>query len=67
MKQRELIFTAIREHDGGYSANAVGESIFTQGDTWEDLQAMIEDAIECHFGEEVRFVTPLIRLNDAKA
>jgi predicted RNase H-like HicB family nuclease len=47
----EIVFDVKQEEDGGYSAQAVGESIFTQGDTWEELREMARDAVKCHFGE----------------
>ena len=48
---RELVFEVMQEEDGGYSAQAVGEGIFTQGDTWEELREMARDAVKCHFFE----------------
>jgi len=45
----ELLFEVTQEEDGTYSARAVGESIFTQGDSWEDLRTMALDAMKCHF------------------
>ena len=52
-QERELVFEVHEESEGGYSAAAVGESIFTQGDTWEELCEMVEDATRLHFeGEE---------------
>ena len=47
----EILFEVAQEEDGGCSARAVGESIFTQGDTWEELRAMALDAVRCHFEE----------------
>lgn len=35
--------------DGGYNARAIGENIFTQGDSIEELKEMIIDAINCHY------------------
>ena len=37
---------------------ALGYSIFTQGDDWEDLKAMVRDAVACHFddGAEPRVI-----------
>jgi hypothetical protein len=35
--------------EGGYTAHALGESIFTEGDTLADLYEMIRDSIHCHF------------------
>ena len=37
------------EQDGGFTAAAVGVGIFTQGDNWEDLCAMVLDATKCYF------------------
>ncbi|AYQ35983.1 type II toxin-antitoxin system HicB family antitoxin [Runella sp. SP2] len=46
---QELIFIVEEDVEGGYTARALGEAIFTQGDTVEELKEMIKDAIECHF------------------
>ena len=37
--------------EGGYTARAVGYSIFTQGDDWEDLKFMLRDAVLCYFDD----------------
>lgn len=34
---------------GGYVAVAVGESIATQGDNWEELCSMVLDAVKSYF------------------
>jgi len=47
---KELIFIVKEDEDGGYYARAVGESIFTQGDSREELEEMVRDAVRCHFG-----------------
>jgi antitoxin (DNA-binding transcriptional repressor) of toxin-antitoxin stability system len=50
----EIIFLVEDDPEGGYTAQAIGEAIFTQGETKEELQKMIRDAVRCHFdGEEV--------------
>ena len=46
---RELVFQVTQEEDGGCCANAVGEGIFTQGDTWEELRGMVLDATKGYF------------------
>jgi hypothetical protein len=46
---RELAFNVTQESDGGYVAVAVGESIATQGDTWEELCYMVLDATKGYF------------------
>ena len=38
--------------EGGYNARALGESIFTQGETLDELRANIRDAVDCHFESE---------------
>jgi predicted RNase H-like HicB family nuclease len=45
----ELTFIVEQEADGGYVAHAVGQSIFTQADTREQLDEMVRDAVRCHF------------------
>jgi predicted RNase H-like HicB family nuclease len=47
----ELVFEVHQEEDGGYWAKSVGEGIFTQGDTWEELKAMVLDATKSYFSE----------------
>ena len=37
--------------EGGYTARALGESIFTEADTTDELRANIRDAVRCHFDE----------------
>jgi hypothetical protein len=47
----ELIFIVEEAPDGGFTAQALGVSIFTEADTWSDLQAQVRDAVICHFDE----------------
>jgi hypothetical protein len=51
-KVKEIIFMVEEEVGGGYFAQALGESIFTQADDLETLRLMVKDAVECHFLEE---------------
>jgi len=46
------VFLIEEPHDGGYTARAVGESIFTEADDVDELRAMIRDAVTCHFPDE---------------
>ena len=48
----EIIFEVTEAVEGGFDARALGYSIFTQGDDWADLKAMVKDAVACHFGEK---------------
>lgn len=45
----EIIFLVEEDVEGGYKAKALGESIFTQGETVEELREKIRDAVDCHF------------------
>lgn len=48
----ELIFVVEEALEGGYTARALGASIFTEADDLEQLQHQVRDAVLCHFGEE---------------
>lgn len=48
----EIIFIVEEDPDGGYGARAVGPAIFTQADSFEELRAMVRDAVRCHFEDE---------------
>ena len=54
----EIIFEVTEASEGGFDARALGYDIFTQGEDWDDLKAMVKDAVLCHFGDdgEVRVV-----------
>ena len=54
MTESEIIFNVAESAEGGYEARALGYSIHTQGDTIEELKAMVRDAVRCHFDEESR-------------
>ena len=45
----EIIFIVEEDVESGYTAKALGCSIFTQGETIEELKENIKDALECHF------------------
>ncbi len=47
----EIIFLIEEALEGGYTAKALGESIFTEGETVEELKNNIKEAVECHFDE----------------
>ncbi len=50
----EIVFEVREAQEGGYEANALGASIFTQGDTLDDVRSNILEAVECHFEESER-------------
>lgn len=48
----EIVFLIEDDFDGGYTARALGESIFTQADDMDTLKEMLRDAVRCHFPDE---------------
>ena len=61
MRPAEIIFAVTEAPRGGFDARALGYSIFTRGDDWNDLKEMTRDAVLCHFDEDD--APRLIRLN----
>jgi hypothetical protein len=47
----EIVFVVDEAAEGGFTARAVGESIFTEADTLEELRARVRSAVGCHFDE----------------
>ncbi|MEA2642175.1 MAG: hypothetical protein QOF51_3569 [Chloroflexota bacterium] len=50
----ELIFLVEEAPEGGFTARALGHSIFTEGDTLESLPEQVRDAVRCHFDDAER-------------
>ena len=48
----EIVFLIEEDPEGGYTARALGESIFTQADDVASLKEMVRDAVRCHFPQE---------------
>ena len=64
MKTAEIIFEVTEAAEGGYDARALGHGIFTQGEDWADLKAMVRDAVRCHFDTDA--LPHVIRLHLVK-
>ena len=47
----EIIFLVEEADEGGYTAKALGASIYTQAETLPELKEMAKDAVRCHFEE----------------
>ena len=45
----ELVFEIAQDADGGYTAEALGESIFTQADNWEELKNNVKEAVKAFY------------------
>lgn len=48
----EIIFLVEDAPEGGFSARALNYSIFTDGDTMQEIKDNIQDAVKCHFDNE---------------
>ena len=60
----EIIFIVEASLDGGYEANALGNSIYTEAENLDDLKRNIKEAVACHFEE--REMPKIIRLHYIK-
>jgi predicted RNase H-like HicB family nuclease len=48
----EIVFQITEDDtDGGFIARALGHSIVTEADTWEELRTNVREAVLCHFDE----------------
>jgi predicted RNase H-like HicB family nuclease len=45
----EIILIVEEDIKSGYAAEALGYSIFMEGETIQELKENIKDALECHF------------------
>lgn len=45
----EIIFVVEEATEGGYLAQALGASIFTQADDINNLHHQLREAVDCHF------------------
>jgi hypothetical protein len=57
----EILFLVENAPEGGYTARALGHSIFTQADSLAQLRPLIQDSVHCHFDESDR--PKIIRLH----
>jgi len=64
MTNTEIVFAIQESLEGGFEARALGHSIYTQAETLDDLKAMLQDAVRCHFG--VQDTPSVIRLHLVK-
>jgi len=62
--EKEIIFLVEEVPEGGFQAKALGHSIFTEADTFEELKVMVQDAVQCHFEPTVK--PSVIRLHVVK-
>ena len=58
----EIIFEVQEAPEGGYTARALGYSIFTEADTFDELREMARDAVRAHFDDGATERSLAIRL-----
>jgi len=46
---KEIVFEVAQEADGGFIAEAIGESIFTQAGSWDELKANVKEAVKAFY------------------
>ncbi len=61
---REIISIVEESPEGGFEAKAVGHSVFTEAETFDELKKRIQDAVRCHFDPTER--PSLIRLHQVR-
>lgn len=47
----EIVFEVYDAEEGGYYAAATEYDIITQGDSWDELERMAQEAVLCHFDD----------------
>ncbi len=60
----EIIFIIEESPEGGYEARALGHSIFTEGETMEQLKEKIKEAVHCHFEVDIPKIIRLHYIKD---
>ena len=59
----EIIFEVTEDNvDGGYSANALGHGIHTQGDSVDEIHSNVRETVDCYFADTM-LRPKLIRLH----
>ncbi|NBD37167.1 MAG: 2-phospho-L-lactate guanylyltransferase [Verrucomicrobia bacterium] len=49
---KEIVFEVTQEEDGGYVAEALGESIFTEADNREGLRENVREAVAAFYFDQ---------------
>lgn len=47
----KILFQVEDAPEDGYTAKALGYSIYTEANTWDEQKISIQDALSCHFEE----------------
>lgn len=60
----EIIFVVEEAAEGGYTARALGESIYTEADTIDELRGNVRESVLAHYEDNQR--PKIIRLHFVK-
>jgi hypothetical protein len=60
----EIVFLVEKAPEGGFTAHALGASIFTEADSLDGLREAVRDVVVCHYDEPER--PALIQLHSAR-
>jgi hypothetical protein len=58
---KEIIFLVEEAAEGGFTARALNDSIFTEADSLDEMRQNIREAVDCHFDHGM--APELIRLH----
>lgn len=61
---QEIIFVINESPEGGYEAEPIGLSIFTEADSWDDLKNNIIESVSCHFDDDVKRIVRMHFVKD---
>lgn len=61
---KEIVFLGENAPEGGFTARALGESIFTEADDPASLCTRVRDAVHCHFEEDCGPETIYLQFSD---
>jgi hypothetical protein len=59
---KEIVFEIAQDADGGFTAEAIGESIFTQAENWDELRANVLEAVRAFYFDSTPPATIRLRL-----
>lgn len=55
----EIIFMVEESQETGFTAKGLGVSIYTQGETIEELKNAVRDAVRCHYDDNIKRIIRL--------
>ncbi len=60
----EIIFVVNELDEGGFNASALGYSIITEAEPWNELREKVKDAVKCHFDDDISRIITLHFVKD---